>query len=146
MKREILFRGKTFGGEWVYGFYQVINHPSRDYHQIAGREVDGNSICQFTGLFDMEGNQIFEGDIVKLGMWNTEKSISPITGKSNWELSCVFYDSGRFVFAGYDHVDMDYYRNVIVMENIFDSPQTREIIRPKSKKFDLLCHSIFTTS
>jgi uncharacterized phage protein (TIGR01671 family) len=64
--REILFRGKTYDGEWVYGGY----FEDRDYHFIprgigaAFVEVDPETVGQFTGVFDNNGNKIFEGDIV----------------------------------------------------------------------------------
>ena len=64
--REILFRGKTYDGEWVYGGY----FEDRDYHFIprgigaAFVEVEQGTVGQFTGVFDKNDNKIFEGDIV----------------------------------------------------------------------------------
>jgi len=62
--REILFRGKTYDGEWVYGGY----FKDKDCHFIpkgaAFVEVKQETVGQFTGLFDNNGKKIFDGDIV----------------------------------------------------------------------------------
>jgi hypothetical protein len=73
--REILFRGKSIHGEWIYGYYcpkpyshfpcEATIFPSetidRDWH---GEMVDPSTIGQFTGLEDKLGTKIFEGDVI----------------------------------------------------------------------------------
>ena len=79
--REIKFRAKRLdNGEWVKG---DLAHSLDGGLNIFGftREngvdgysgvhlIDPKTVCQFTGLKDCEGKEVWEGDIVEHEIWN----------------------------------------------------------------------------
>lgn len=76
MKIEnIKFKAKCLdNGEWVYGSlirstagvkeraYIVDNFSSMSDYSVVG--VDPSTVCQFTGLKDCEGKELFENDLI----------------------------------------------------------------------------------
>lgn len=127
--REILFRGKRDDtGEWIEGDLRQDKDLGTSYisgwsyyADCAGlerepfeHEVIPESVGQYTGLTDIDGVKIYEGDIVDI---LTE----------NEEVGAVTYDDGGFVITA-DGFTVSFLDNingtdVRVIGNIYDNPE-----------------------
>lgn len=74
MNREIKFRGKReSNGEWVYGSLllwsdgdaTILQNDDEGNNLVWKREVDPNTVGQYTGIKDKNGKEIYEGDIIE---------------------------------------------------------------------------------
>lgn len=137
--REILFKAKRKdNGEWIEGYYQkrcdflvggehIIFHA--DSHKAwEYAEVDPETLCQFTGLCDKNGNRIWENDIIK---YHFGENYAPV--KYGCYQSC--FDSQKTEHVGFYvdwtgdkclRKDLGYWINMvdaIPVGNIFDNPE-----------------------
>ncbi len=123
--REILFRGKQKdNGEWVYGdFTRPCNivYMKFGFDEALGREgefyyddeVIPETVGQYTGLTDKNGNKIFEGDIVSMPAYGGGKHITN-----------VYFKGGKFAVNGSRYYFKDIgAKTVEVIGNIHDNPE-----------------------
>lgn len=136
--RDILFKAKRIdNGEWVEGSLIARPNSTRRFivdnnNETALRgcttgcsdkfdwrsvEVDPNTICQYTGLTDKNGNKIWENDVVEIP---TEDEYFHL----KWE-----EDTARFVMSSNSFIvtfDNYWSHEVEVIGNIFDNPELLE--------------------
>ena len=135
MTREILFRGKRVSnGNWIEGYFVLLAINEGLKHAIytgtdEGRfilfEVIPDTVGQFTGLCDKNGNKIFEGDIIRF--YDKDFTSSGI--------ATVDFESGKWKINGHyttklsSIVWLDLYRTGFeyeVIGNIYDNPELLE--------------------
>ena len=126
--REIKFRGKRIdNGEWVYGAFvpDALETPDNDlitwgfirrYNRDIGKmetiEVARESVGQYTGLCDKNGNEIYEGDILRY-------SDGEILGVAFDNKTAQFTTKTRWLWTIIDVCE--------VIGNIHDNPELLEV-------------------
>lgn len=136
MNREIKFRGKSiYDEEWLYGSlvkiekdrYAVIP-PLNDIEigkSIGMYEVCLETVGQFTGLFDKNGKEIYEGDIVKFHFMTSSPSTTKLfpTAKFSGEIITNKYNQWAIFSDGMEiHIENAIKHGEIV-GNIYDNPE-----------------------
>ena len=129
--RTIKFRGKTHGnGKWYYGSLVYSNEINAAiYFQIGSGLVKTmdwvfvipETVGQFTGLYDCDGNEIYEGDILRLG--NSPSGICKVKWNETMASFCIqfFFENKLGTRALGEWVICE--RKVEVIGNIFDNPE-----------------------
>lgn len=148
--REILFKAKRIdNGEWVIGNliysedaeegWEAIIMPLFDSNMFTkggakgnlGFEnwyrVDKDTICQYTGLTDKNGNKIWENDVIKTKCGNVRViySAEPSPYENNFSVGFEVLFNNTTDNENYRR-DVGYwacYRGFGVIGNIFDNPE-----------------------
>ena len=138
--REIKFRGRRKDdGEWVYGSYIIykdeakfiVNECERKINTyINGKpfytdykkqyEIIPNTLGQYTGLIDINGKEIYEGDIVEKKsieyLFNNEEKITIWRG-------VVKYIAPKFIYKNKDGYYLAGTSGFEVIGNVYENPE-----------------------
>ena len=127
--REILFCGKRVdNGEWIYGYYIKATHHWHNHgiHEdwIATDTIQNGGWCnvrgkyavipetvgQYTGLTDKNGNKIFEGDIVSAPIYS--------------DIGCYPHTESKIIFVKIPEIyKMAFDGNFEIIGNIHENPE-----------------------
>lgn len=117
---NIKFKAKSiYNGEWVYG---DLLHKTDSTHIYMGKgesghiicpRVDPSTVCQFTGLKDCEGNEVWEGDVVEREIYDLRKGTAKVK-------AVIVYMDGAFVAVTNGIPYSLYNKYIKVVGNIFD--------------------------
>lgn len=147
MAREILFKAKRIdNGEWVEGIVNSHEYPYKeiDSIQLIGtcyengmgmtfakvEMIDINTLCQYTGLTDKNGNKIWENDILSIAKVDDgfgRYYIKPIPYHANaivkWDLCSWIWETieKNVLYMKFPNAWCHYECEVI--GNIFDNPE-----------------------
>ena len=133
--REIIFRGKNIeSGEWLYGDYAV---PTSLYHaniftkenDLEGVAVDEETVGQYTGLTDIHGVKIFEGDIVK--HYNNSPDCGYDVGVIKWSIEKVSFVRSSLQCNKNFYIADNYTYEII--GNIHDNDESMQSAEPPTQ-------------
>ena len=129
--REILFRAKRIdNGELIEGCYVKLCWNGKEIHEIIQEnteiysgntidsiiDIDPETLCQYTGLHDKNGNRIWENDIIKHEISGTIGTVKWYQEDYvGWCVDDTIIDKQQFTDEMWNECE--------VIGNIFDTPE-----------------------
>ena len=130
--RDIKFRGKRMkDGKWIYGAYIPPDCTYWEYPSIADNnhrfEIEPETLGQYTGYKDVDGNEIYEGDVLEVSFFDAEsedrhfRGIVNLCGMGMWEI--MEPDASSHLLGSV--MGRDFFKAKII-GNIYDNPKLLE--------------------
>ena len=132
--REILFKAKRIdNGEWVEGYYLrdqyhrggkdiIFYRKDSDRFTVYTDIIDPETLCQFTGLCDKNGNKIWENDIFQYAD-ETMVTQKDLIEYNETHASFVRLHNTEKLGLQYLWIDEATCNHGEVIVNIFDNPE-----------------------
>lgn len=128
--REILFKAKRINNEeWVYGNYAFTDTNGEQHFIFQNKafefEVIPETICQYTGLTDKNGNKIWENDIIWYFDDLADKDKLDRIKFNETHASFTRLHKSKMGLQ-YLYISESFANRVEVIGNIFDNPELLE--------------------
>ena len=93
---------------------------------LCKRDFDEIEIIQSTGLFDKNGKEIYEGDIVRFSDCDDDVYITPVVWDKNYACFGVSFSGGYPI--SFDYLEEFYteLKDIEVVGNIYENPELLE--------------------
>ncbi|WP_273084636.1 YopX family protein [Capnocytophaga gingivalis] len=134
--RTIKFRGfSNCNSQWTYGNLVIVDG---EYHITDQEEceevsdytlVDENSVGQFTGLYDKNGNEIYENDILQLKIDGKEYNPLLVVYSEVYAGFCMLSENtlNNIIYKPHRPVNPNWWDEfkdeIEIIGNIYDNPE-----------------------
>lgn len=125
MNKEPLFRAKSLEtDDWVFGHYYMddLDSPKHLIKPVLQEpvEIDPDTLCEFTGMFDNGGQRIFQYDII-LGdavvLWKGAENLNDPSKHGFYGINL-----GKHPLYAYEESD-----DFTVTGNVIDNPELAKL-------------------
>lgn len=135
MNRQIKFRGKTIGYDpatmpaWMHGCYYQELHQGEIRNLVTDGslifEVDPDTVGQYTGIADVDGREIYEGDIVRI--YDGERCFNIVVkwSKEAMAFMACYCDGNQSPLSWFSNL-LSRTHEIEVIGNIHDNPDLLE--------------------